>query len=229
MGRLLDTLSDHKRHQARALALILWRTGLRISEALALEWRYLDYRAEVPTLLVRESKSGKPRTVPLHDDLVALFTDWPAKHSPRDAVVPLTMRTALRHIGDGIRWAGLDEESPGTGKRLAGAHSLRHSAARHWLMVGRVPLNVVSSWLGHANVQVTLRSKQDDLSELRIPLLDPITSAPIHGLTRPPVHLRTILPLQQVIEGTGLTASPLKALLQHLNHHSRHAGVLIYH
>ena len=24
-------------------------------------------------------------------------------------------------------------------------------------MVGRVPLNVVSQWLGHANVQVTLR------------------------------------------------------------------------
>ena len=36
--------------------------------------------------------------------------------------------------------------------------ALRHSAARHWLVVGRVPLNVVSSqWLGHANVQVTLR------------------------------------------------------------------------
>ena len=67
------------------------------------------------------------------------------------------MRTALRHIGDGIEWAGLDEESPGTGKRRAGAHSLRHSAARHWLMVGKVPLNVVSQWLGHANVQVTLR------------------------------------------------------------------------
>lgn len=59
----------------------------------------------------------------------------------------LTMRTALRHISDGIRWARLDEKSPGTGKRLAGAHSLRHSAARHWLMVVRVPLNV----------QVTLR------------------------------------------------------------------------
>ena len=34
---------------------------------------------------------------------------------------------------------------------------LRHSAARHWLMVGRVPLNVVSAWLGHTNVQATLR------------------------------------------------------------------------
>ena len=143
VGRLLGALAVHNRLQARALALIMWRTGLRISEA--------------PTLLVRESKSGKARTVPLHDEMVQLFTNWPVKHSPRDPVVTLTMRTALRHIGDGIRWAGLDEESPGTGKRLAGAHSLRLSAARHWLMVGRVPLNVVSSWLGHANVQVTLR------------------------------------------------------------------------
>ena len=155
--RLLDALASHDRHQARTLSLIMWRTGLRISEALALEWRDVDYRAEVPTLLVRQSKAGKARTVPLHDELVQLFTNWPASHSPRDRVVPLAMRTALRHIGNGIRWAGLDEESPGTGRRLAGAHSLRHSAARHWLMVGRVPLNVVSSWLGHANVQVTLK------------------------------------------------------------------------
>ena len=157
VGRLLDALAAHNRHQARTLALIMWRTGLRISEALALEWRDVDYRGEVPTLIVRESKSGKPRTVPLHGELVQLFTHWPAPHRSRDRVVPLAMRTALRHVGDGIRWAGLDEESPGTGKRRAGAHSLRHSAARHWLMVGRVPLNVVSSWLGHANVQVTLR------------------------------------------------------------------------
>ena len=154
VGRLLDKLAVHNRLQARALALIMWRTGLRISEVLALEGRDLDYRSGVPTLLVRESKSGRPRTVPLHDEMVQLFTNWPVKHSPRDPVVGLRMRTALRHIGDGIRRAGLDEESPGTGKRLAGAHSLRHSAARHWLMVGRVPLNVVSSWLGHANVQV---------------------------------------------------------------------------
>ena len=97
VARLLDTLAERNRHQARALAL---------------EWRDLDYRLEVPTLLVRESKSGKPRAVPLHGELVQLFANWPAKPSPRDRVVALTMRTALRHIGDGIRWAGLDEESP---------------------------------------------------------------------------------------------------------------------
>ena len=155
--RLLDALAAHKHQKARTLVLIMWRAGVRISEALALEWRDLDLTSAQPTLLVRRSKSGRARTVPLHGELVQLFTNWPVAHSPRDRVADLTMRTALRHIGDGIRWADLDEESPGTGKRLAGAHSLRHSAARHWLMIGRVPLNVVSTWLGHANVQVTLR------------------------------------------------------------------------
>ena len=131
--RLLDALASHNRHQARTAALIMWRTGLRVSEVLELEWRDLDYSGRPATLLVRKSKTRKARTVRLHRDLVQLFTNWPANRSPRDKVVVLAMRTVLRHIGDGIEWAGLDEESPGTGKRRAGAHSLRHSAARHWL------------------------------------------------------------------------------------------------
>ena len=111
-------------------------------------WRDLDYSGDPATLLVRKSKSRRARTVRLHPDLVQLFTNWPANRSPRDKLVPLSMRTALRHIGDGIEWAGLGEESPGTGQRRAGAHSLRHSAARHWLVAGGVPLNVVSLVVG---------------------------------------------------------------------------------
>ena len=155
--RLLDALASHNRHQARTAALIMWRSGLRVSEVLELEWRDLDYLSDPATLLVRRSKTRKARTVRLHPDLVQLFTNWPANRLPRDKVVAVSMRTALRHIADGIEWASLGEESPGTGRRRAGAHSLRHSAARHWLVAGGVPLNVVSSWLGHANVQVTLR------------------------------------------------------------------------
>ena len=155
--RLLDALTSHNRHQARNAALIMWRTGLRVSEVLELEWRDLDYWGDPATLLIRKCRRRRARTVRLHPDLVQLFTNWPANRSPRDKVVMLSMRTALRHIGDGIQWASLDEESPGTGQRRAGAHSLCHSAARHWLMAGKVPLNVVSAWLGHANVQVTLR------------------------------------------------------------------------
>ena len=155
--RLLDALASHNRHQARTAALIMWRTGLRVSEVFELEWRDLDYAGQPATLLVRKSKTGKARTVRMHPELVQLFTNWPANRSSRDKVVNISMRTVLRHIADGIAWADLDGETPGTGKRRPGAHSLRHSDARHWLMAGSVPLNVVSAWLGHANVQVTPR------------------------------------------------------------------------
>ena len=156
--RLLDELADQGKAEARTLCLMMWRTGLRIGEALALEWRDLDYAGDPPTLLVRKSKTGSGRTVPLHGDLVQLFGNWPARHGPRDRVVGLTRRTALRHIRDGIEAAGLDDESPGTGVQKAGAHSLRHSAARHWLTAAGVPLNVVSQWLGHSSPLVTLRT-----------------------------------------------------------------------
>ena len=68
--RLLDALASHNRHQARTAALIMWRTGLRVSEVLELEWRDLDYSGRPATLLVRKSKSRRARTVRMHADLV---------------------------------------------------------------------------------------------------------------------------------------------------------------
>ena len=133
----------------------MWRSGLRVGETVALEWRYIDLRGD--SLQVRQGKGGRGRTVPLHPDLASLFANWPAFSSPRDLVVGLTRKTALRHLRAGIEHAGLDEESPGSGRQMAGAHSLRHSAARHWLTTAGVPLNVVSHWLGHAIREVTLR------------------------------------------------------------------------
>ena len=94
--RLLDALASHNRLQARTAALIMWRTGLRVSEVLELEWRDLDYLGEPATLIVRRSKTRRARTVRMHGELVQRFTNWPANRSPRDKVVQLSMRTALR-------------------------------------------------------------------------------------------------------------------------------------
>ena len=88
--RLLDTLATQDKREARTTALIMWRTGLRVSEVLELEWRDLDYSGDPATLLVRKSKSRQARTVRLHQDLVRLFTTWPASRSARDKVVGLT-------------------------------------------------------------------------------------------------------------------------------------------
>ena len=119
----------------------MWRTGLRIGETGALEWWDIDLTAG--SLLVRRGKGGRGRTVPLHPDLASLFSNWATSYGPGDLVVWLTRKTDLRHLRAGIGHADLDEESPGTGRQRAEAHSLRHSAARHWL--------------GHATPEVTLR------------------------------------------------------------------------
>ena len=97
----------------------------------------------------------------------------------------------LRHLRAGIEHAGLDQESPGTGRQRAGVHSLRHSAARHWLTTAGIPLNVVSQWLGHATPEVTLR--------IYLPI---VGSTPLHGgravgsnFELPFTELRSVYPL----------------------------------
>ena len=70
----------------------MWRTGLRVSEVLELEWRDLDYAGDPAMLLVRRSKTRRAR---MHVELVQLFTNWPANRSPKQKVVLVAMRTAI--------------------------------------------------------------------------------------------------------------------------------------
>jgi site-specific recombinase XerD len=58
----------------RALIAVLWRSGLRISEALALELRDVDLQAG--TLRVRHGKGDKSRTVGVDEQTAALLARW---------------------------------------------------------------------------------------------------------------------------------------------------------
>ncbi len=58
----------------RALIAVLWRCGLRISEALALELRDVDLNAG--TVRVRHGKGDRSRTVGLDEQTTALLARW---------------------------------------------------------------------------------------------------------------------------------------------------------
>ena len=136
--------------------LLLWRTGLRQAEALNLQWRDLNFSAQVPTVTVREGKGGRSRVVPAHRQLVEAFMPI-RKGKPGDHVFPFSARTATRWIAQGIADAGLESFATGTGVKKPGSHSLRHSCARHWLQSG-IEVNAVSVWLGHSSPAVTLNT-----------------------------------------------------------------------
>jgi integrase len=113
----------------------------------------LSLDGERPTLRVRHGKGNKSRLVPVHPELGAALRTAVAYGGRKGRLVEATRSTAWRWVKHALdRAVQLGQIPPG---RRVGTHTLRHSAARHWLSSG-VPINVVSRWLGHASLQTTL-------------------------------------------------------------------------
>ena len=154
-GEIQTLLKSAPSEQARLLILLQWRAGLRVSEALALQMGDLSLEGDRPTLRVRRGKGNKQRVVPVHPELRAALNTLIGYVGGKKAgcLLPNHRTTAWTWVRKSMARAvenGL--LAPG---RQVGTHTLRHSAARHWLASG-VPLNVVSRWLGHSSLQTTL-------------------------------------------------------------------------
>lgn len=145
----------------RALIAVLWRCGLRISEALALELRDLDF--EAGTIRVRHGKGDKSRTVGLDEQTAALLARWLDRRrdlSPgARAPIFCTLRggridtSYIRHLLPRLaRKAGVD--------RPVHAHGLRHTYAAE-LAREKTPINVIRDALGHTSLAVTDRYLRD--------------------------------------------------------------------
>lgn len=107
-----------------------------------------------PTLKVRQGKGGKDRVIPVHPELGTALRNVIAYGGIRQGhIVTADRSTAWRWIKQALAQAQ-DSGAIPLGKPV-GTHTLRHSAARHWLAHG-IPINTVSRWLGHANLKTTL-------------------------------------------------------------------------
>ena len=136
----------------RALVAAGLNTGCRAGELLAL--RAGDYDPRSRTLLIADSKSGKPRRVPLTDDGLALFERLTAG-KPEDESLFLR--------ADGSPWyrvalaramrAACDVAKV---RPTATFHVLRHTYASH-LAQGGVPLMFIAEALGHADTRMVAR------------------------------------------------------------------------
>jgi len=98
--RLLDELADQNHHQACIAALITWRTGLRVAEFLEFEWRDLDYQGTPATIIVRQSKTQRARTVRMCRDLVQSWHSGHKSHSRSVRALSRGRRTILPASGN---------------------------------------------------------------------------------------------------------------------------------
>ena len=140
--------------RAKLLMLTQWRAGLRVSEALSLDVSDLSLDSDLPTIRVRSGKGRKARVVPVHPELAAAFRMALSYGNVSNGrLIEAHRSTAWRWVQAAVERAErLGAIAPG---RKVGTHTLRHSYARHLLMHG-VPINYLSRWLGHSNIQTTL-------------------------------------------------------------------------
>ena len=141
----------------RALIVLLYRSGLRCSEALALRPKDLD--VDAGTVRVLHGKGNKSRLVGLDAGAVAIIQVWIDKR----ASLGFTGRQRLICTLQGKPVSGRYVRSllprlaqrAGIEKRVH-AHGLRHSMAAELSAEG-VPLPLIQSQLGHSNLSTTDR------------------------------------------------------------------------
>lgn len=157
----------------RALFITLFYMGLRIGEANALQWQDIDF--EKNTLTVSKTVTTK---VSNGEDQF-LITSPKTQSSNRTLPLPDAVRNALQGLFDKVPTElkspsafvfGLDRPIPESSLQTrknryfkeAGLHPIRlhdfrHSCASFLINNGATPL-LVSKWLGHANVSMTLNT-----------------------------------------------------------------------
>ena len=140
----------------RGLIVVLWRAGLRIHEALALNEGDLDRRRG--SLLVRRGKGGRRREVGMDDwawEQLAAVAGRPSRAARRPAVLHRQRRHARARMVKHRRPRRAAPRRPQAGvRRRFAPHQLRHAHAVEMAREG-VPLIVIQRQLGHTSLGIT--------------------------------------------------------------------------
>ncbi len=169
LRRLLRAVHAGDNLRDIALVELLLGTGLRISEALALQHNDLTLNPRSGEVRVRRGKGGISRTVPLTATVRQALRDYLELYPELEADDPLWMgeRGALkspsgvfRMLKKYARLAGLDETA-------VSPHVLRHTFATRYLAANPDDLRGLAALLGHAGldtVMIYTEPTTDDLA-----------------------------------------------------------------
>ncbi|MEO6859903.1 MAG: site-specific integrase [Solirubrobacteraceae bacterium] len=149
--------------QDAALYLTAAFTGLRLGELLALQWRDINYVGDV--IRVRRSynvhggvgspKSGKVRSVPIVPDVVERLAHLAGRDfftEPEDLVFASDLGTFQDGSSIRVRYRAALSRA---GVRSLRFHDLHHTFGT--LAVRRAEVPAVQAWMGHSDIQTTMR------------------------------------------------------------------------
>jgi len=137
-------------------------TGLRLGELLALRWRDVDFaqsairvRASFSAGHLTTPKSGKVRAVPLAPDVAAALAQLGRRdHWTGDDDLVFAGETGSYLDGSALR-RRYKATLAAAGLRPLRFHDLRHTFGTR--MITKADIRRVQEWMGHADIQTTMR------------------------------------------------------------------------
>ena len=145
-----------KHFRDSALLILLYATGMRVTEAVSLDLSDLDLERN---LLVCPSKDGEDRVLPFDDEASLQLKQYLEEGRPHLAKGKDDSALFLNHRGQQLTRQGLwliikaYAKEANLGNEVT-PHTLRHSFAAHKLRTG-TDLQEVQQLLGHANISTT--------------------------------------------------------------------------
>jgi integrase/recombinase XerD len=193
----------------RALLLLMYNTGARVSEVANLQLD--DLRLDDAPQLTLHGKGNKDRSCPLWPETAAALRAYINEHRPKAVAIrhvflnanggPIT-RFGIRHV---TRKYGMQAQKkcPSMEAKPLNPHRIRHTTAVHLLRAGN-DINMVSYWLGHADLNTTHVYVEIDM-EFKRKMLEKTTAPKI--CRKAPWHNPHILQwLKELAKGPELCA-----------------------
>jgi site-specific recombinase XerD len=162
MQALLNAVELNSRTGVRdkALLLLLYNTGARVSEIV--ELKVADLRLDGTAQVKLLGKGKKYRSCPLWPETLEALNDYLKQRTAKDPAAqqlflnangsPVT-RFGVRHI-IGKYASAAKSQCPSIAAKAVNPHTIRHTTAMHLLRAGN-DVNMVSHWLGHADTNTT--------------------------------------------------------------------------
>lgn len=135
-----EKISQVKNYKHKMMLQFLWMTGCRITEAISIRKKDLDFKNYVITIRWQKSRKFLYRNIPLHPNLKDMLEIFTAVMKVEDVVFPMSRQRA---------WEIVKKTMEGH------PHMFRHSFAVNWLRSGG-DIVVLSRMLGHSNVNCTM-------------------------------------------------------------------------
>jgi integrase/recombinase XerD len=138
-----DFINEHlqliKNKTHKTLFMLLWRTGVRVSEALSLERKHIDLDNYTITIRWLKKRKAMHRVIPMHPDLRNILDYYVHSLKKEDKLFPFSRQRADQLVKE--HFSG-------------NCHKFRHSFAVNWLRCGG-DLYLLSRMLGHSSIKVT--------------------------------------------------------------------------